>query len=224
MTAERRICPQEFQDAIDERFGLNRFGGPRYRLAWGETETHRVQGPRGYTERLLCPNIPCWNILRWRAPECYGTPRLYDLINRDPVTHLCLLGEYPYEGAWELVQPLYSKEFHFATGLQINSFPLDHVIMDLILPLMEMSEQMSAAEIAAAEEFNEQAENKAQVEAIADRLMDDYPTRFGPVSYGRGGCKTAVIDRKMHEISQIWNRMSRTALRRQRKGFYQAAN
>lgn len=224
MTAERRICPQEFQDAIDERFGLNRFGGPRYRLAWGETETHRVQGPHGYTERLLCPNIPCWNILRWRAPECYGTPRLYDLINRDPVTHLCLLGEYPYEGAWELVQPLYSKEFHFATGLQINSFPLDHVIMDLILPLMEMSEQMSAAEIAAAEEFNEQAENKTQVEAIADRLMEEYPTRFGPVSYGRGGCKTAVIDRKMHEISQIWNRMSRTALRRQRKGFYQAAN
>ena len=96
--------------------------------------------------------------------------------------------------------------------------------MDLILPLMEMSEEMSAAEIAAAEEFNEQAENKAQVEAIADRLMDDYPTRFGPVSYGRGGCKTAVIDRKMHEISQVWNRMSRTALRRQRKGFYQAAN
>ena len=222
--SERRICPQEFQDAINERFGLNRFGGPRYRLAWGETETHRVQGRWGYEERLLCPNIPCWNILRWRAPECYGTPRLYDLINRDRETGLCLLGEYPYEGGWEIVQPLIAREFSFAGGLRIDPLPLDAFIVDSLLPLLEMAESMSAEEIAASEEFIAQAENKAQVEAIADRLMEEYPTRFGPVSYGRGGCKTAVIDRKMHQISQVWNRMSRTALRRQRKGFYQAAN
>lgn len=220
--SERRICPPEFQEAIDERFGLNRFGGPRYRLAWSETETHTVQGPWGYTERMLCPNIPCWVILRWRAPETFGTPRLYELINRDPETHLCILGEYPYEGKWEIVQPLYSKEFSFEGGLKIDHFPLSWLIIENILPILEMAEEMSAEELAAVTEANEAAENKVQVEEITNRLMEEYPTRFGPVSYGRGGCKTSVIDRKMHEISKVWNRMSRTALRSQRHGFYSA--
>ena len=85
-----------------------------------------------------------------------------------------------------------------------------------------MAERMSAEEIQASEEAIEQAENTAQVNEITDRLMEEYPTRFGPVSYGRGGCKTSVIDRKMHEISKVWNRMSRTALRSQRHGFYSA--
>ena len=219
---ERRICPPEFQAAIDERFGVNRFGGPRFRLVWSETETHTVQGRWGYEQRLLCPNIPCWVILRWRAPECFGTPRLYELINRDPATHLCLLGEYPYEGMWEIVQPLYSKEFSFGTGLKVDHFPLTWGIIEELLPLLAMAERMSAEEIQASEEAIEQAENKAQVNEITDRLMEEYPTRFGPVSYGRGGCKTSVIDRKMHEISKVWNGMSRTALRNQRHGFYSA--
>lgn len=222
--AERRICPPEFQERIDERFGPNRFGGPRYRLVWSETETMTVQGRHGYEQRLLCKSYPCWNILRWRAPECYGTPALYDLINRDPSTHLCLLGEYPYEGAWEVVQPLVSKEFHFSTGMQVEAFELDSMIIDLMLPILEECEAMSAEEIEAAEAFAEQVENDAKVNEITDRLMDEYPTRFGPVSYGRGGCKTAVIDRKMEQISKVWNRMSRTELRSQKKGFYQAPN
>lgn len=222
--AERRICLPEFQAAIDERFGLNRFGGPRYRFAWGESETHTVQGRWGYEQRLLCPNIACWNLLRWRAPECYGTPQLYDLINRDRETGLCLLGEYPYEGAWEIVQALMTKEFHFATGLQVEIFPLDYVLIEQVLPLLEIAEEMGMEEIAAANEFIEAQENKRQVNEITDRLMDEYPTRFGPVSYGRGGCKTAVIDRKMHQISQVWNKMSKAQLRKQRAGFYQGAN
>ena len=139
---ERRICPPEFQEAIDERFGLNRFGGPRFKLAWSETETHTVQGPWGYTERLLCPNIPCWVILRWRAPECFGTPRLYELINRDPEPICALLGEYPYEGKWEIVQPLYSKEFSFDAGLQVDHFPLSWLIIEHILPILELADDM----------------------------------------------------------------------------------
>src|ERR1700678_1109388 len=221
---ERRVCPDEFQEAINERFGLNRFGGPKYRIVWSETETITVQGRNGYEQRLLCKSFPCWNILRWRAPECYGTPQLYDLVNRDPVTHLCVLGEYPFEGAWEVVKPLMNTEFHRATGLVTDVFELDYMIVDTLLPILEMCEEMSEAEIAASEEYIAAQENKAVVDEITDRLLEELPTRYGPVSYGRGGCKTSVIDKKMAQISDVWNRMSRTALRRPRKGFYQGQN
>lgn len=219
--AERRICPDEIQEAINERFGLNRFGSPKYRIAWSETETITVQGRNGYEQRLLCKGFPCWSILRWRAPECYGTPQLYDLINRDPVTHLCVLGEYPFEGAWEVVKPLMNSEFHRATGIVTDVFELDFMIVDTLIPILQMCEEMSEEEVQASIEATEKAENDAIVEEITDKLMADLPTRYGPVSYGRGGCKTSVIDKKMAQISDVWNRMSRTELKKQRTGFYQ---
>ena len=98
---ERRVCPDDFQQAIDERFGVNRFGTSNYRMAWGETETMRVAGVRGYEDRLMCGNVACWNLMRWRPPEAFGTPELFDLLNRDRDSGLCILGEYPYEGRYE---------------------------------------------------------------------------------------------------------------------------
>jgi hypothetical protein len=217
---ERRVCPEEFQHAVNERFGFNRFGTPNFRLAWGETETIRVAGIRGYEDRLVAGNIPCWNIMRWRAPEVFGTPRLYELVNRDPATGLCLLGEYPYEGRYDVLQPLMTKEFKDGR-LEVDAFPLSYYIIDAMLPMFIKGTELSEFEIAAANAYVAEQEKRAAVEEITDRLMDELPTRFGPVSYSKQGCRTAVITRKMNEISRVWDRMSKTALRNQRRGFYQ---
>jgi hypothetical protein len=32
---------------------------------------------------------------------------------------------------------------------------------------------------------------------------------MGPVSYGQQGCRTSLLDRKMHAIQQVWNRLSK---------------
>ena len=207
-TAERRLCPDEFQQAIDERFGLNRFGTSNFRMAWGETETMRVAGLHGYEDRLLCGNVPCWNLMRWRPPEAFGTPDLFDIVNRDPDTGLCILGEYPYEGNYDVLQPLMAKEFKNGR-LVIDAFPLSYQILDVILPLIVAAGEMTDLELQAANALVEARENKAIVDEIADRLLDEMPTRLGPVSYGKGGCKTAAITKKMDEISRVWNRLSK---------------
>ena len=219
-TAERRLCPDEFQQAIDERFGLNRFGTSNYRMAWGETETMRVAGFNGYEDRLLCGNIACWNLMRWRPPEAFGSPELFDIVNRDPDTGLCILGEYPYEGQYDVLQPLMTKEFKNGR-LVIDAFPLSYQILDTILPVVEKCSEMTELEIATANALVEARENQVIVDRIADQLLDEMPTRLGPVSYGKGGCKTAAITKKMDEISRVWNRMSVAKLKRQRTGFYQ---
>lgn len=218
--AERRQCPEELQAAINERFGLTNFGSPKFKLVWSETETITVQGRHGYEQRLLCPGYPCWTILRWKAPDNYGSPSLYDLVNRDPVTHMCVLGEYPYEGSYEVFVPLMSKDFSFETGMKVDIFEPDHILIDSILPMLCAAEQLSYAEMLAAQEFIAKKENDEKVEEITNKMMEDLPTRFGPVSYGRGGCKTSVIDRKMAQISEVWNRQSKAQLRKVQRGFY----
>jgi hypothetical protein len=228
---ERRVCPDDFQHAIDERFGVNRFGTPRYRMAWGETETMRVAGPKGYEDRLLCGNVACWNLMRWRAPESFGSPELFELVNRDPTSGLCLLGEYPYEGRYDVLQPLMAKSFDvdrdprtgavYRSKLHVEVFELSWQIIDTILPLIVASGELDELEIAAANAVIEARENKVIVDEITDRMLEEMPTRLGPVSYGKGGCKTAAITKKMDQISQVWNRMSKSALRRPRRGFYQ---
>ena len=80
---------------------------------------------------------------------------------------------------------------------------------------------MTELEIATANALVEARENQVIVDRIADQLLDEMPTRLGPVSYGKGGCKTAAITKKMDEISRVWNRMSVAKLKRQRTGFYQ---
>ena len=219
-TAERRQCPEEFQQAITERFGVNRFGSPNFRVAWGESETMRVAGLSGYEDRLMCGNVACWNLMVWRPPESFGTPELFDILNRDPETGLCILGEYPYEGRYDVLQPLMAKEFRNGR-LCIDAFPLSFQILDTILPLVVLSQQKTALEIEAANAIIEARENKAIVDEITDRMMDDLPTRLGPVSYSKHGCKTARITKKMDEISRVWNRMSVRKLRGMRTGFYQ---
>jgi len=218
--AERRLCLDEFQQAIDERFGLNRFGTSNFRMAWGETETMRVAGVRSYEDRLMCGNIACWNLLRWRPPESFGSPELFEILNRDLDSGLCILGEYPYEGRYDILQPLMAKEFKNGR-LEIEAFPLSYQILDTIIPIVLQSEEMTGMEIAAANAVIEARENKVIVEEITDRLLDEMPTRLGPVSYSKHGCKTAAITKKMDEISRVWNRMSVGALKRPRRGFYQ---
>ena len=219
-TAERRVCPTWFQDAIDERFGLTRFGTPRFRFAWGETETIRVAGVNGYEDRLACNNIPCWNLMRWKAPEAFGTPELWDLVNRNKETGLCALGEYPYEGQYELLQPLMTKYLE-GNRLIVDAAPLSYSLIDSLLPIVVRGGELTAMEIEASQALLEAQENKAIVDEITDRLLEEMPTRLGPVSYGRGGCKTAAITKKMDEISKVWNRLSVKALRNPRRGFYQ---
>jgi hypothetical protein len=217
---ERRVCPPEYQKELTERFGLNRFDEPNFRIVWGQTETTTVAGLRGYEPRLLCNGLPCWNILRWIPPESYGTPEMWYRQNFDELTGLCLMGPYPDKGRYEVAIPLMNKKM-VNGNLQIEAMPLCYAIIDTIIPLLVKAQRLTYWERKAAEEQREAKENAAIVSEITDRLLDDMPTFYGPTSYREQQNRTALIDRKMAEIERVWKMLPRNYLRNPRLGLHQ---
>lgn len=213
-------CPAEFQERVTRRFGLNQFGSPNFRIAWGKTETTIVAGKNGYEERLLC-GLPCWLILRWVPPESYGSPELWERQNKDPETGLCLLGPYPSRGKYEVAVPLYRKKMVNGT-LEFEAMPLNSAIIDTMIPLMIKAQELTQAERLAAMEQQEMEENTAMVNEIADRLQSEMPTFYGPTSYAGGRSNhTALIDRKMAEVEKVWRNLPADFLRNPKRGFHQ---
>lgn len=201
--AERRRCPEEFQARIDEHFGLNRFGEPLYKLVWAQSETTLRLGVDGYEEQLLCANRPCWSILKWLPPERFGTPDLFYFMFRDEETGKCLLGQYPHHGAYVEVQPLFHKESRNGT-LHVQSFPLSHKIIDLMIPLLHKHRVVTKREIEAARKAAEVHRNTELCSLIADKMADAMPSYLNPVSFAGQGNKTSAIDRKLEEMERFW--------------------
>jgi hypothetical protein len=201
---ERLICPPKYQQALVEKFGLNRFDEPNFRIAWGDTETTIVAGLSGYEERLLSSGA-CWKILRWNPPECYGSPESWYLENYDYDTGLCLLGPYPEKGRYEVAIPLMRQEV--VNGkLEVEAMPLNYAIIDLVIPLLVKSQELSYWERKVAEEEEVRLENTRLCSEIADRMSSDLPAFYGPVSYAGQITRTALIDRKMAAIEENYRR------------------
>lgn len=213
---ERRECPSEFQERINDICGLNRFGGPNVKIAWGQTETKIAAGTHGYEERLLCPGAPCWYILRWIAPECFGTPKMFYEMTYNPELGLMENGEYPYEGSYEVLQPLMHRK---AEGEQmvIEHLPLCHAIIDLLIPVLIGVRKVSAAEVKAAQETIDQIENAELVDHITDNLLDRMPAFIGPTSYAHGP-RNSTFQKKIEDVERAWKQHGK---RNWKRGFFQ---
>ena len=211
-------------------FGRNHFGDPIFKVVWGQSEFFKMGNlwrdkygneRMGYRQRYLCHGVPCWNILRWRSAKEYGTPELWYAQTWDPVSKLFILGEYPWRGRYEVLYALNTREF-IDGKLVITHFPLSHILIDKLFPLMLAVQRMSEDEKKAARQLIKQAEGKKETEEIADRMADSMPKWFGPVSFSRQGCRTSLLDRKMHAIQQVWNRLSKNGKTpRFQKGMFQ---
>lgn len=219
--AETRECPAEFQDRLTTMFGVNEFGGPHFKIVWGQSEFHRMGNVwsdkhgnerKGYRERYLCHGMPCWVILRWKSPSQYGSPEAFYMNTFDSSSGMYILGEYPWRGRYEIMQSLHRKEFKNGK-LIIEHFPLSHFLIDTLIPLMLKAQNLTLEEQRAAQKFVKEQEEKKQTEEIAERLMDALPSFYGPVSFSRQGIHTSLIDRKMEAIQRTWDRMSKSGQR-----------
>ena len=214
-------CPAEIQAYITAIFGVNHFGGPNFRIIWGQTETMDVLSSdgRSYVRKYIGHGEPCWIIQRWRPPELFGTPESYYQATADPETGLALLGEFPEFGMYETVTPLKHVEYNADTKeLEIKTIPMDWEVIERAIPLLEAAENMTEAEKQAALDERERRENAETVAYIADRLYDELPTFYGPTSHAAISNRTALITRKMDELDKIWRRLG---IRRPSRGFYQ---
>lgn len=206
---ERLTCPPEFQQLLTDIFGVNDFGDPLYRIVWGQTETLRVSKPEGgYKDQTVGGGLAAWLLQRWTSPAKWGSPAVFRMINVDPGNPTQLLFPYPEYGRYETVKNLGNR-------------PLEYEIIHSTVPFLETISRLTDQEIQAYKDRQKELENKRDVEMIADRLMDSLPTRYGPTSYSRGGCRTALLDRKMHDIQTVWNKVNRADIERLARGFKQ---
>ena len=63
------------------------------------------------------------------------------------------------------------------------------------------------------DEQHKKEEHKKEVAKVEEILTENLPRWWGPVSYGAQGCRTSVLDRKMQQIQQVWDRMSKAGRR-----------
>ena len=236
--AETRKCPPEFQARLTRKFGVSQFGDPRFKIQWNQSTFLRLarEGKNKFGERIFSyrdcyqgDGSPCWMIMNWKPPSHYGSPDTYYANTWIPLktrhesesegageyeSHegFYVTAEYPWRGRYEIVVPLMHKEL-VDGKLVIEHMPLSHYLIDVIIPLILAWQDLSNAEKEAAKQAEAEAESKRQTQQIEDMLMDRLPAWYGPVSFSRQGCRTALLDRKMHEIQQQWNRLARNGMR-----------
>jgi hypothetical protein len=220
--SERLEVSAEYQDHITSLFGVNHYGDPIFRIAWGQSETFDYATARGYSQKLVGHNQPCWMVLRWRPPEIYGSPLVYYALNCDKETGLALLGEYPEFGRYEPIMMLMHKSFDVIENkLVVNTLPLDWDLIEKVIPVLEACERMTEVEKAAAIEANEAAENALMVDEIETRMRDSLPTFYGPTSHAARRIKPSLIERKKDQIEREWKKQAAKGPIRPQRGMFQ---
>jgi hypothetical protein len=210
---ERRECPQEFQDRLTEAVGRNVHGDPNFIIAWGQTFTYTAGGvwPKpqgdgffGYRQLPLSNSSisgkgqPCWMILEWHPPQDYETPGIYYFRNRDELTGLQVLGEYPYKGRYEVAFKLTSQEFRNGR-LEIQNYHLDGMILDVLIPAIVEGQRMTM--IQRLRKLREMDEAREKEE---DRKIDDI------VRSKKRNLLPSQIDDRVRLIQQQMSQMLKT--------------
>ena len=155
---ERLECPERYQRRITQVGGLNRYRKPMYKIAWAQTETTRQGGEWdnddehfvGYRDVLKGDGLPHWMLMQWcdagktaemphMAPE---SDAYWYSLNTCPKTGLSILGEYPYQGSYQIVLPLLAKVFQNGQ-LYIEAFPLSTEIVEMMVPVIRASMELS---------------------------------------------------------------------------------
>lgn len=217
---ERLTAPAEYQEILTEKFGLNRFDQPNFKLVWGQTETQLAATGEGYREIPMCSNKPCWCVMKWFAPESWGTPETWYMENFDKETGLLLLGPYPERGKYVEILPLMNTEY--VEGRTIcESLPLNSLIMDMVVPLIVKAQNVCLRTIQNNRQEMEEAKERAISARIRDRLLDACPSYLGPVSYAGQTSKNSHIQKKIEEIEKQYANFSISGMRKIPKGIFQ---
>lgn len=216
-------CPQEFQDRINEIGGFNRYDKPNFIVRWGqggEPEcTYRSGGSwhvegqpsfTGYRDLLVGGGTPSWMLMQWKDASFFGTPESYYVSNYDMETGLQDLGEYPYEGKYQVLYNLCWRDMTKGK-LRIEAMPLNSFLIDTVIPIIMMAKDISVAQTKEALRLQQEAADRADTAMIEDAMRNSALAFKGPVSYSRQGCRTSLIDRKVEEMTRYWNKIANNA-------------
>jgi len=201
---EKLRCPPEYQAHVTAAGGKNRFGDPNFRLVWGQSETEfvygtDVNGRKGQHVIFKHGGIPAWFMESWKPPECFGTRALWYSMSWDQDTKTHTLGEYPWRGLY-LPCPfnLYVKKItgggtrygvadahghrkviEESSRMVIDAMPLNHYIIDLVVPNMLKEIDVTYEQKRVAMANRRFAESEAARKLAYDAYLDAAPAFFG---------------------------------------------
>lgn len=213
--AERLQCPDEYQTRVTEAGGLNKYGEPNFRICWGDTEVYRAGGVwepldgayyRGYRDLLLV-NEACWALLQWQPADKWGHPAAYYFCNLDDTTGLQTLGEYPFHGRYEIVQPFVSRTVKDGRVV-VDAMPLSSLLVDMVIPIIRESKEISSLKLRELmRERREKVEKEKvdEIEACIRNATPEWISRSGP----RMACNS-VIQKKAEIIEAQWKSAIKT--------------
>ena len=215
---ERRRCPQSFQDRLTRAVGLNPYGEPNFLIEWGQTRTYCAGGiwPKphgdgyfGYRQLPLSNSsfsmrgMPCWMILEWHPPADYESPGLYYFRNRDELTGLQILGEFPYRGRYEVAYRLSSAEYRNGR-MEVQFYHLDGMILDVLMPSIVEGQKMTIKQRLKRLREADEAQERAQDKKIDDIL---HAKRRSTLLPSQIDDRARLIQRQMSEMLKTFGRV-----------------
>lgn len=217
---QQYICPEEFQDRLNEVGGFNRYDEPNFLIVWGqgggdhalyraggEWNVEGLPSYRGYRDLLIGGGTPSWCLLQWEDAIVWGTPEMWYVENYDEPTGLQTLGEYPYSGRYKLLYNLRWTE-RVGNELKFEAMPLNSFLLETVVPIITAAKDISWEKTKAALLALKEKEDAADAAMIEDAMRSSaVPFKGSPVSYSRQGCRTALIDKKIVEMQKHWNQM-----------------
>jgi hypothetical protein len=217
---QQYICPEEFQDRLTEIGGVNRYDQPNFLIVWsqggGEHSTYRAGGAwnvdgmpsfEGYRDLLVGGGVPCWALLQWHDAIEYGTPEMYYVQNYDEDTGLQITGEYPYQGRYQMLYNLRWMERR-GSDMHFEAMPLNAFLLETVVPIITAAKEISWEKTKAALQDIKEREDAEETAKIEDAMRSSaLPFKGNPVSYGKQGCRTALVDKKIEAMQRHWNAM-----------------
>jgi hypothetical protein len=220
---EVNIVPREYAEWLTHLGGRNRYDQPNFILWWnqygGEEGGYRAGGRWsvdeahyvGYRTLLRGDGSPCWCLGMFHEAVEYGTPESYYVQNYDEETGLQVLGEYPYQGRYELLYALKYWE-RIDDKIVTHSMPLNYVTFERLIPIIQRAKEISWEKTKAAHQAL-LAKDEEEKERMIERHLHDKAVPFGGgnVSYSRQGIRSTIIDQKMIELQRYWNQLQQSA-------------
>lgn len=169
----RRRCPAWFQERLTRVGGTNKYGRPRFKLVWGESETMRDggyfarDGYVGYRDVPAIGGEKCWALMMWEPAEKLGTSYRWYKDNTDEDTGLVTLGQYPYQGRYRVLKKFVHRDLINGQWITTRMEPT-HFILDVMLPMIQDWNRLSDIEKMAITRAD-----IAKEEAEADRILID---------------------------------------------------
>lgn len=218
------VCPEEFQSRLTEIGGINTYDEPNFRLVWsqggdehalyragGAWEVEGMPSYKGYRDLLKGGGTPSWALLQYHPAIQYGTPESYYVMNHDHDTGMQDLGEYPYSGRYEVLYNLRWSERR-GNRLVFEAMPLNTFLLETVVPIITQARDISWEKTKAAMLDQKEKDDQADINMIED-VMHGSKVPFGgnPVSYGKQGCRTSLIDKKIEAMTRSWNQIMQNA-------------